>query len=62
MTGFYKRPVSPDGMYALGARYLLDKDSYWYPVAESCLRLDESRTRQEVHQECTDRQDAADLE
>lgn len=39
VTGFYKRPASPDGMYARGARYLLDWDCPWFPVAESCLRL-----------------------
>jgi hypothetical protein len=37
-----------DGMYANGARYLLDWDCPWFPVAESRLRLDESRTEQEA--------------
>ena len=41
--GFYERPASPDGMYAMGARYLLEWDCPWYPVVESRLRLDESR-------------------
>lgn len=48
VTGLYERPASPDGMYANGARYLLDWDCHWFPVAESRLRLDESRTEQEV--------------
>ena len=47
VTGFYERPASPDGMYAKGARYLLDWECPWYPVVESCLRLDESRAVQE---------------
>ena len=43
VIGFYQRPALPDGMYANGARYLLDWDCPWFPVAESGLRLDESR-------------------
>ncbi|MBO0501830.1 hypothetical protein KXR69_26435 [Ralstonia holmesii] len=48
VTGFYERPASPDGMYAKGARYLLDWECPWFPVVESCLRLDESRAVQEL--------------
>ena len=48
VTGFYERPAAPDGMYANGARYLLDWDCHWFPVAESCLRPDESRIEQEA--------------
>jgi hypothetical protein len=29
-----------DALYCLGRRYLLDKDSWWFPVAESSLRPD----------------------
>lgn len=47
VTGFYQRPDSPDGMYATGARYLLDWNSPWYPVPESRLRLDATRTQDE---------------
>ncbi len=43
VTGFYQRPASPDGMYATGARYLLDMDCWWFPVSESSLRLDVTR-------------------
>lgn len=43
ITGFYLRPALPCGRYANGARYLLDWDCPWFPVEESCLRLDESR-------------------
>ena len=46
VTGFYERPTTPDGMYAKGARYLLDWDCPWFPAVESCLRLDESRELQ----------------
>ena len=48
VTGFYERPASPDGMYAKGARYLLDWDCPWFPVPESRLRLDESRAVPEL--------------
>ena len=41
VTGFY-RPAGLCGLYALGARYLLNGDAPWMPVAESSLRLDES--------------------
>lgn len=47
VTGFYQRPGSPDGMYATGARYLLDWNSPWYPVPESRLRLDATRAQGE---------------
>lgn len=39
ITGSYQRPAKPDGMYARGARYLLDWECPWFPVDESCLRL-----------------------
>lgn len=29
-----------DALYCLGRRYLLDKDAWWFPVAESSLRPD----------------------
>ncbi|MDF1482035.1 hypothetical protein [Extensimonas sp. H3M7-6] len=48
VAGFYDRPTAPDGMYAKGARYLLDWGCPWFPVAESCLRMDESRAAQEM--------------
>lgn len=38
ITGFY-RPASPCGLYARGARYLIDSYSPWFPVSESSLRL-----------------------
>jgi len=38
VTGFYQRPASPDGMYARGARYLLDWDCPWFPATEASLR------------------------
>ena len=41
VTGFY-RPTEPSGLYARGARYLLDSSSPWMPVSESCLRPDDS--------------------
>ena len=41
VTGFY-RPTGRCGLYALGARYLLNSDSPWMPVWESELRHDES--------------------
>jgi hypothetical protein len=41
VIGFYERSAEPDGMYASGARYLLDWECPWYPVAESCLRFPE---------------------
>jgi hypothetical protein len=44
VTAYYPRPASPCGLYARGARYLLDWSCPWFPVAESALRLDESRT------------------
>ena len=46
ITGFYRRPASPDAMYANGARYLLDWECPWFPVRQSCLRPDESRAVQ----------------
>ena len=48
MIPAYERPAAPDGMYAKGARYLLDWECPWFPVVESCLRLDESRAVQEL--------------
>ena len=41
VTGFYQ-PAGLSGLYARGARYLLDSTSPWMPVAESSLRSDES--------------------
>ena len=41
VTGFY-RPAGPSGLYALGARYLLNSSSPWMPVSESCLHPDDS--------------------
>jgi hypothetical protein len=41
VTGFY-RPTGLSGMYARGARYLLDSSSPWIPVAESSLRPDDA--------------------
>ncbi|WP_346430174.1 hypothetical protein [Cupriavidus basilensis] len=43
VTGFY-RPESPCGLYARGARYLIDSDAPWMPVSESSLRLVEDRS------------------
>lgn len=42
ITGFFHRPASPSGLYARGARYLVDSDCHWMPVAESSLRLDDA--------------------
>ena len=41
VTGFY-RPTGLSGLYARGARYLLDSSSPWMPVSESSLRSDDS--------------------
>ena len=41
VTGFYQ-PTGLSGLYARGARYLLDSSSPWMPVAESSLRPDDS--------------------
>ena len=41
ITGFY-RPSGLSGLYARGARYLLNSSSPWMPVSESSLRADES--------------------
>ena len=41
ITGFY-RPAGPSGLYARGARYLLNSSSPWMPVSESSLRPDDS--------------------
>ncbi|HGW4115855.1 TPA: hypothetical protein ACNH4I_002817 [Serratia marcescens] len=41
IAGFY-RPTEPSGLYALGARYLLNSSSPWMPVSESSLRPDDS--------------------
>ncbi|SAI72822.1 Uncharacterised protein [Bordetella ansorpii] len=41
VTGFYQ-PAGPSGLYALGARYLLNSSSPLMPVSESCLRSDDS--------------------
>ena len=38
ITGLYA-PAQTDANYATGARYLLDWDCPWVPVAESRLRL-----------------------
>lgn len=43
VAGFYQRPDMPDGMYATGARYLLDWGCPWFPVTEASLSLDASR-------------------
>ncbi|GAO24345.1 hypothetical protein ALISP_4165 [Alicycliphilus sp. B1] len=39
VTGFY-RPAGLSGLYARGARYLLDSSSPWMPVSEASLRTD----------------------
>ena len=41
VTGFFL-PSRPCGLYALGARYLLDTSSPWMPVSEISLRPDDS--------------------
>ena len=41
VTEFY-RPTGLSGLYARGARYLLDSTSPWMPVSESSLRSDDS--------------------
>ncbi|HEJ2164923.1 TPA: hypothetical protein SLW49_000617 [Pseudomonas aeruginosa] len=41
VTGFY-RPTALSGLYARGARYLLNSSSSWMPVSESSLRPDDS--------------------
>ena len=41
VTGFY-RPSGLSGLYARGARYLLDSSSPCMPVSESSLRPDDS--------------------
>jgi len=41
VTGFY-RPAGFSGLYARGARYLLNSSSPWMPVSESNLRPDDS--------------------
>ena len=41
VTGFY-RPVEPSGLYARGARYLLNSSSQWMPVSDSSLCPDDS--------------------
>ncbi|KWX29833.1 hypothetical protein AW883_25000 [Pseudomonas aeruginosa] len=41
VTGFYQ-PTGLSGLYAHGARYLLDSSSPWMPVSESSLRPDDS--------------------
>lgn len=41
VAGFY-RPAGLSGLYARGARYLLDSSSPWMPVSESSLRPDGS--------------------
>lgn len=41
VTGFYQL-TGLSGLYARGARYLLDSSSPWMPVSESSLRLDNS--------------------
>lgn len=45
VTGLYQ-PDSTNTMYATGRRYLLDSDSWWFPVPEASLRLDESRVKE----------------
>ena len=40
ITALY-RPEPIDSLYATGHRYLLDKDSYWMPVKEANLCLNE---------------------
>ena len=40
VTGFY-RPSGLSGLYARGARYLLDSSSPWMPVSEASLRHDD---------------------
>ncbi len=44
VTGLYTRPAAPCGLYARGARYLLDWECPWFPVTESQLRPDASRS------------------
>ncbi|MCA3234387.1 MAG: hypothetical protein INH06_19095 [Cupriavidus sp.] len=41
VTGLYQ-PTGLSGLYARGARYLLDSSAPWMPVSESSLRLDYS--------------------
>ena len=41
VTGFY-RPAGLSGLYARGARSLLNSSSPWMPVSESSLRPNES--------------------
>lgn len=39
VSGYYL-PTAMDSFYAQGARYLLDRGAYWFPVKESELTLD----------------------
>lgn len=41
ITDFYQRNFA-SGLYARGARYLIDSSSPWHPVSEASLRLDEA--------------------
>ncbi|GAO22440.1 hypothetical protein ALISP_2260 [Alicycliphilus sp. B1] len=41
VTGFYQ-PTVLSGLYARGARYLLDSSAPWMPVPEFSLRHDDS--------------------
>lgn len=41
VAGYYL-PNPADSFYAQGARYLLDRGAYWFPVAESELQRDNS--------------------
>lgn len=43
VTGFFARPEKPCGLYANGARYMLDWACHWFPAKEASLRLDPSR-------------------
>jgi hypothetical protein len=38
VTGYYERPSEPCSLYARGARYYLDWNCPWFPVAECKLR------------------------
>lgn len=44
VSGLY-RPAEPSGLYAQGARYLVDSSAPWMPVSEASLRSDISVAR-----------------
>ncbi len=45
ITGFFERTDKACGLYARGARYMLDWSTPWFPVPESRLQLDGSRLK-----------------